>query len=355
MLKNNLILSNFSPFYAVVEDRKDPLKMGRLRIRIIGIHSDNKSLVPTESLPWAQVSVSSSITWSGPKEGDWVHGYFMDGELGQEPLVTGVFNNGIVRDDIPKPDNSPQLPTHDKDNTVGEPTTPRIRQGVIDGTQIEVTNNNLSHVCDISIEVNKNVALARLKFGQFIQAIRDAIRALVAALGLDPSGEISKLITLLKKLTAELKKIQAWLEEVADYSKVIIAYARKVRAMVDYILSLPEKLYELVKDCLANFFSAIASGLSDLFTLPGVQGSSDVGGLLTAIGDLANAGLGVVESGIKVASTPVAALGAFLTPSSAAEQQEAANSLINYLATNSSNTSAATDTGFVLGQVSSLP
>lgn len=39
----------------VVEDVMDPAQLGRLRVRYVGIHSDNKSLLPTESLPWSNV------------------------------------------------------------------------------------------------------------------------------------------------------------------------------------------------------------------------------------------------------------------------------------------------------------
>ena len=359
-MSSQLISKPFSPFYGIVEDRKDPLKMGRVRVRIIGIHSDNKSLVPTDSLPWAQVSVSPSSAniFSGPKEGDWVHGYFMDGEGGQEPLVTGVFNNGIVRYDIAQPENSPTQPTYDKDNTVNEPTTPRIVRGVIDGTQIAVTNNTQSHICDISLEVNKDLAALRAAFGQIMSAIRTAIRALVKALGFDPSGEFSKLITLFKKLAAELKKIQDFIDEITDISKVLIEYARKVRALIDYILSLPAKLYELLKDCLSNFLSAVAKGLADLFTLPGVdvsgiKSSTDVTALFSAIGDAAKAGLGVVESSAKLIAVPAEVAGALLTPSTVEDQNKMANTIISYLSTNSANSNTATDMGFALGQFSS--
>ena len=40
-------------FQGVVEDRFDPLKLGRVRVRILGLHTDNKKLIPTEDLPWA--------------------------------------------------------------------------------------------------------------------------------------------------------------------------------------------------------------------------------------------------------------------------------------------------------------
>ena len=37
----------------VVEDRKDPLKLGRCRVRCLGYHTDDRSQLPTEDLPWA--------------------------------------------------------------------------------------------------------------------------------------------------------------------------------------------------------------------------------------------------------------------------------------------------------------
>ena len=34
-------------FYGIVEDRQDPLKVGRVRVRIHGIHTDDKLLIAT--------------------------------------------------------------------------------------------------------------------------------------------------------------------------------------------------------------------------------------------------------------------------------------------------------------------
>ena len=85
-------------WHGVVEDRKDPLFLGRCRVRILGWHTENKAELPTEMLPWAQVLMpitSASQTGVGeapvgPVEGTWVMGFYRDGELAQEPVMVGT-------------------------------------------------------------------------------------------------------------------------------------------------------------------------------------------------------------------------------------------------------------------------
>ena len=82
----------------VVEDRHDPLYLGRCKVRILGWHSEDKNDMPTVSLPWAypvapitsasQTGVGS--TPLGPVEGTWVVGFYRDGEAGQEPMFFGT-------------------------------------------------------------------------------------------------------------------------------------------------------------------------------------------------------------------------------------------------------------------------
>lgn len=83
----------------VIEDRNDPLKLYRCRVRIFGVHTDNKSLLPTEDLPWAQAiqPMSGSSSISTPKIGDWVLGFFLDGDNAQFPMMLGIVP-GIVQD-----------------------------------------------------------------------------------------------------------------------------------------------------------------------------------------------------------------------------------------------------------------
>lgn len=89
----------------VVEDNKDPLRVYRCRVRIFGWHTEDKNLIPSEDLPWAQASlpVNNSLTFSVPQIGEWVHGHFLDGEAGQFPIYTGVLPGVISPNNIKNP------------------------------------------------------------------------------------------------------------------------------------------------------------------------------------------------------------------------------------------------------------
>ena len=96
--KDFLGKNNFIWFNGVVEDRQDPQKLGRLRVRCVGIHTDNKDDLPTSDLPWSQLIhpiTSSGISGLGSSpgfvvEGTWVFGYFRDGQSMQEPMIMGT-------------------------------------------------------------------------------------------------------------------------------------------------------------------------------------------------------------------------------------------------------------------------
>lgn len=90
-------LNGFLWFVGVVEDRMDPTHTGRVRVRALGHHTQNKLVLPTADLPWAQCllpTTSSGISGLGQSpsflvEGSWVMGYFRDGQKRQEPTVLG--------------------------------------------------------------------------------------------------------------------------------------------------------------------------------------------------------------------------------------------------------------------------
>ena len=88
----------FTWFVGCVEDRNDPERLGRVRVRCLGYHTEDKSKIPTEDLPWASVmSPTTSPSMNGLGEtpsflvpGSWVVGFFTDSQTMQEPIVMGT-------------------------------------------------------------------------------------------------------------------------------------------------------------------------------------------------------------------------------------------------------------------------
>ena len=99
MMNNLYGHSGFYWFMGVVEDRNDPLKMGRCRVRIAAYHTSDKTILPTADLPWSMPLLpitSASVSGVGhspigPVEGTWVLGFFIDGEDAQIPIMLGTF------------------------------------------------------------------------------------------------------------------------------------------------------------------------------------------------------------------------------------------------------------------------
>lgn len=105
-------------FTGVVEDRHDPDELGRVRVRIFGLHTDDISKIPTNTLPWAHVIMpptSASVsgvgyTPTGLVEGSWVVGFFADGDNCQDPIIMGSIHG------YPTQSNSERLAFKDFDD-----------------------------------------------------------------------------------------------------------------------------------------------------------------------------------------------------------------------------------------------
>ena len=98
----------FTWFVGCVEDRNDPERLGRVRVRCLGYHTEDKSKIPTEDLPWASVMMPvTTPSMNGLGEtpsfltpGSWVIGFFTDAQTMQEPVVMGTLpgRNSVDRD-----------------------------------------------------------------------------------------------------------------------------------------------------------------------------------------------------------------------------------------------------------------
>lgn len=141
----------FKWFIGVCEDRNDPEKIGRIKIRIFGFHSDNRDQIKTEDLMWAQVmmpTTSSGIggigtSPSGIVEGSHIVGFFMDGEAAQNPVVIGTIASKAEEKgkDGQKGFSDPKniYPRFKK----GEPDTNKLSRGIADKTVASWRKENL--------------------------------------------------------------------------------------------------------------------------------------------------------------------------------------------------------------------
>ncbi len=104
-MKNFMGKDGFTWFVGVVEDRADPKKLGRLKVRCLGYHAKELNKLPTADLPWAHVmNPITSATVSGvgntplgAVEGTWVIGFFIDGPDAQQPMIMGTLP-GVPKD-----------------------------------------------------------------------------------------------------------------------------------------------------------------------------------------------------------------------------------------------------------------
>jgi hypothetical protein len=308
---NRIGHDNFVWWLGVVEDRMDPLNLGRVRVRIFGWHTDDLNLIPTSSLPWAlpMYPPNNSKTFSAPEEGNYVMGFFTDGLSGQAPVLMGVFpgiaqsapqkgigfsadtkyfNSKVTYD--PKPKSIAQYPDNKYIKTgaggkttiasttapamanerIGKSTIAASAQGDYQGTPQQINDDNLAHVCDIHNKIRYDIAIKKLENLGIFQAIRKAIEALTS--GTSGSPLATQIQQAIKVIRAFIKMVQ----EVVDFIKDVVAEIAKfiawVKKMIQYILSLPAKLVALLVNCLNELKSALIGAVSD--ALGGGSGST---------------------------------------------------------------------------------
>lgn len=148
-------------YRGVVEDNEDPLKCGRCRVRVFGIHTEQikKDLyegIPTNELPWSEPalgisegSVSGFGLWSVPLQGSHVFVFFEGGHIMQPRYfasVPGIPSNapnteeGFNDPDGIYPNTTSTEPT--KPNALSEADYHRLSRGETENTPISYRNSN---------------------------------------------------------------------------------------------------------------------------------------------------------------------------------------------------------------------
>jgi len=328
---------NKNVFEGQIEDIDDPLKLHRVRVRVFAFHNEDKKKVPTVALPWflsmfAMNSSQSSI----PKVGEWVLVYFPDPESAQYGYVMGTIPGIVAEEEVPElvvTAKRPVKPLGDPAGILNFPSTPPGGREVIVGTGVDRTNQELIHVCDITIETKRFVSGIKREFGLVLAALKELIAKALQAMGFgDPSGLITKFVELAKDIASQIKKVTDFLKEVnetiAEYLKIV----RQIRAMIDYILSLPARLLAEFQQCLSNLYKSLLAGITASFTDFDV-GGTDLKQLKDAVSSIGTEITAVATQAAVLASTPQQLAAAIVTPTSAAEVDAASKSFANYMST----------------------
>lgn len=133
---NHLHSMGFVWFTGVVEDRFDPLEVGRVRVRAHGFHTQDKTDIPTEDLFWAHTllpttSPSNSNVSETPRliEGTTVMGFFVDGPDCQQPVIMGSIPGIPVNAANTEEGFYDPTGNYPRDNRLDEPDISRLARG----------------------------------------------------------------------------------------------------------------------------------------------------------------------------------------------------------------------------------
>ena len=370
---NNFIgKDGYNWWVGVVENIDDPLQNGRVKVRIFGWHTENLIELPTASLPWATLmnGPNASDSFSVPIPGDYVTGYFSDGMSGQNPYIVSVLP-GIPAQAFdtskgfsPQPlvpgqqaePNAPVTPPGVVTQTVGQPTNVPISRGVVAGTGIALTNADLAHVCDFRYKFDFDIGLAGLtnpvtaitnaiKNGKnnasnFIamlirklgETFQKAIKAVIAAMNLDPSGQLNVIYASLK---FKLQDINDLIEDIAYYVEIastVYYLIQDIQQIITYLNSLPDKLKKMLQDCIAQFTAGAKAFGASIAAVPGQVGAS-VAGLAGELQASASGVLTGLQGEVSSITIPDGLKGLFDNPTG-----DHANTITTYITSAYANT-----------------
>ena len=350
MNKDNVnINSDF--WVGIVEDNSnDPMKIGQCRIRIIGTHSFDGTELPTEALPWAipTIPLNGSKTISVPNIGDWVFGYFLDGKNKQMPVILGIMPGLTNKTSYVKLTGQQQreylqkiavepLPVktmNTNDGVVsgetatqqGEPTTPRISRGDVANTAIAITNQNVGHTCHVASEMSRLMNLAKLETSKVVLTVRESISTALASGG-SVFPALQGLQSVAKYIADKIVFINSILDQIIEPIQKVITAVAEIRAIIEYILSLPAKIVAYLQKCLDELYAALYKGAFGILgtITSGADGleTSELSALATSVSTIVTESQTALEKVATIAASPAAIASALLQPSNLSDSEKA--------------------------------
>lgn len=201
------------------------------------------------------------------------------------------------------------------------PTLSRTKKAT--GIEIADFDKLLEVVCGKDSYVRRAIAQARFWATQVAQAIRAGIEAILKAISAIPG--VKYFIDIVRKVANFLKKATKWLK---DINKGIIQFIRMVKiimGVIKWILSLPQRLLNLFRDCLAKAYKELARAAMDIIKeLAGSVTGAAVGAeAIAAVQDLQKSMQDFQKTAAQTVSLVGQAANAFVNPATLSDADAA--------------------------------
>ena len=182
------------------------------------------------------------------------------------PLENAISNNptnGPTSPAVVVPNAPPAVSPNSADNPT--PNAPSTTAAIYanglaasSNTALQKSNASLAHACDSSTYAGMMAYQIGAFGGQIVQAIRNAIKAIMAYFGVNPSS--SGLVSQLKKIAQYIKDTTKFIKDITDAINGFITYVNAIKQLLAYILSLPSVLLGYFKDCIATLKKQLVAG-----------------------------------------------------------------------------------------------
>jgi hypothetical protein len=166
------------------------------------------------------------------------------------------------------------LGSHRKKGYPSTATLSRTKKAT--GVEFADLDQLFDHICGEDSYIKRAIAQARVLAGQVGAAIRTALEAILKALGSIPG--VQAVLDAVKYLVWLVKTAIEWLDEVNKGILEFIRQVKLIKALIEWILSLPAKLLALFRDCLARAYAELARAAFDILK-DALPGGGDYGAL----------------------------------------------------------------------------
>lgn len=163
-------------------------------------------------------------------------------------------------------------PNSGDNTTAGNPTLPPAALSQITNTSIDKSNNNLTHVCDITGNLQYAVAWASLQIKELVQAVKNAVAALWQASVSSPFGD--QIRNVIQTVQQKVSQIQQLIAKAQQVQTVITGYIQQLEQLIAYIASLPARIAQLLSGCLNSAQNSLASTIANASTITTASASA---------------------------------------------------------------------------------